>query len=70
MKITISDISSIPEFVTIKRSEYVELKSKAKRYDQRRAKEQANCINNLNKYNKEERTMLARKAAKARWNKQ
>lgn len=70
MKIKISDVISIPEFVTIRRSEYVELKSKARRYDERKAKERQNCINNLNNNTKEERTMLARKAAKARWNKQ
>lgn len=69
MKITVSEIKTIPEFITIRRSEYAELKSKARKYDERRLKEQK-CINNLNNSKtKEERSMLARKAAQARWSK-
>ena len=69
MKISISEVKSIPEYITIRRSEYVELKSKARRYDERRSKEQKR-INNLNsKRTKEERSYYAQKAAQARWSK-
>ena len=69
MKISISEIKSIPEYITIRRSEYVELKSKARRYDERKAKEKQH-INNINySRSKEERKLLAQKAARARWNK-
>ena len=70
MKITISDISSIPEFVTIRRSEYVDLKSKARRYDERRAKEQQHLKDLKASRTQEERKLIARKAAAARWSKQ
>ena len=69
MKISISEIKSIPEYITIRRSEYVELKSKARRYDERRAKEQEHLKNINYSRSKEERKLLARKAAQARWSK-
>lgn len=70
MTITITEIKSLPEYIKVKRSEYVELKSKARRYDERRAKEQQRLIKLNNSKSKEERSLLAKKAAKARWNKQ
>ena len=69
MKITIDNIESIPEYVTIRRSEYVELKSKAARFE-KRSNASKNSIISLNaKRTAEERKELARKAAQARWNK-
>ena len=69
MKITISDISSIQEFVTIRRSEYVDLRSKARRYDERRAKEQQHLKDLNASRSQEERKLIAKRAAAARWNK-
>ena len=69
MKITISDITSLPEFISIRRSEYVELKSKARRYDERRAKEQQHLKNINNSRSSEQRKLIAKKAAAARWSK-
>ena len=69
MKITINEIKSVPEFITIRRAEYVELKSKAHRYDERKAKETAHINKLNNNRTKEERSMYARKAAAARWSK-
>lgn len=69
MKITISNIESLPEYVSIRRSEYVELKSKAERFE-KRSNASKNSIISLNaKRTAEERKELARKAAQARWNK-
>ena len=69
MKITISNIESLPEYVTIRRSEYVELKSKAERFE-KRSNASKNSIITLNaKRTAEERKAIARKAAQARWNK-
>lgn len=69
MEITVTNIQSVPEYITIKRSEYIELKSKARRYDERRAKEQDH-IKVLNySRTKAERKLLAQKAAQARWSK-
>ena len=68
-KITISNITSAPEYITIRRAEYVELKSKATKYDQRKASDTAR-IQSLNAHRTpKERSELARKAAQARWNK-
>ena len=69
MTITITEIKSLPEYIKVKRSEYVELKSKARRYDERRAKDQQRLIKLNNSKSKEERSLLAKKAANARWNK-
>lgn len=70
MKITIDKIESIPEYIKIKRSEYVELKSKARRYDERRAKEQQHLKDLNASRSQEERKLIAKKAAAARWSKQ
>lgn len=70
MKITIDKIESIPEYIKIKRSEYVELRSKARRYDERRAKEQQHLKDLNASRSQEERKLIAKKAAAARWSKQ
>lgn len=69
MKITINNIKSVPEYITIRRSEYIELKSKAERFDKRSnaSKEFIKSVN-ANR-SAEERSRYARKAAQARWNK-
>lgn len=69
MNITISEIKSLPEYIQVKRSEYIELKSKARKYDERRAKEQQRLTKINNSRSKEERKILAQKAAQARWSK-
>lgn len=69
MKITINNIKSVPEYITIQRSEYLELKHKADRFE-KRSTASKNNIKSLNaKRTAEERKELARKAAQARWNK-
>ena len=67
MKITIDKIETIPEYIKIKRSEYVELRSKARRYDERRAKEQQHLKDLNASRSQEERKLIAKKAAEARW---
>ena len=70
MKLTITNIKTAPEFITIRRSEYAELKTKATKYDQRKASDTAR-IHSLNAHRTpKERSELARKAAQARWNKE
>ena len=69
MKITISNITSAPEYITIRRTEYVELKSKANKYDQRKASDTARITAINTHRTPKERSELARKAAQARWNK-
>lgn len=69
MKLTITNIKTAPEFITIRRSDYLELKTKATKYDQRKASDTAR-IQSLNTHRTpEQRTAYARKAAQARWNK-
>lgn len=69
MKLTITNIKTAPEYITIRRAEYVELKSKANKYDQRKASDTAR-IQSLNAHRTpKERSELARKAAQARWQK-
>lgn len=68
-KITITNIKSAPEYITIRRSDYLELKTKATKYDQRKASDTAR-IQSLNaQRTPKERHELAQKAALARWNK-
>lgn len=70
MKITVSEIKSLPEYIQITRAEYIELKSKAERYDQRKALESLHIKHINNNRSSAERKELARKAAQARWSKQ
>ena len=69
MKISINNIKTVPEYITIRRSEYLELKSKADRFE-KRSNASKNNIKTLNaQRTPKERSELARKAAQARWNK-
>ena len=69
MKILINNIKSVPEYITIRRSEYLELKSKAERFE-KRSNASKNNIKSLNaQRTQKERHELAQKAALARWNK-
>ena len=69
MKILINNIKSVPEYITIRRSEYLELKSKAERFE-KRSNASKNNIKTLNaNRTPKERHELAQKAALARWNK-
>lgn len=69
MQITITDIKSIPQTITIKTSEYYTLKNKAAAYDEQRAKRSATMRATNNKLTPAQRTQSARKAAQARWSK-
>ena len=69
MKITIDNIKSEPAYITIRRSEYLELKHKADRFE-KRSTASKNNIKSLNaQRTQKERHDLAQKAALARWNK-
>ena len=69
MKITIDNIKSAPEYITIRCSEYLELKHKADRFE-KRSTASKNNIKSLNaQRTQKERHELAQKAALARWNK-
>ena len=69
MRILINNIKSVPEYITIRRSEYIELKSKADRFE-KRSMASKNNIKSLNaQRTPKERHELAQKAALARWNK-
>ena len=69
MRILINNIKSVPEYITIGRSEYIELKSKADRFE-KRSMASKNNIKSLNaQRTPKERHELAQKAALARWNK-
>ena len=68
MKITINNIKSEPAYITIRRSEYLELKHKADKLD-RRSESASNNIKSINaQRTPKERQELAQKAAQARWN--
>lgn len=69
MKITITNIKTAPEVITITRREYNELKAKATRYDTRHAQLIENAHNQNNARTPEQRKAIAQKAAQARWNK-
>lgn len=69
MKISITNIKTTPEVITITRREYSELLAKATRYDKRHAQLIENAHNQNNARTPEQRKAIAQKAAKARWNK-
>ena len=70
MQITISEVKSTPQTITIRASEYYELKRKATAYDTHNAKSSKHMKAFNNSKTKEERQALARKAAAARWHKE
>lgn len=67
MKISITNIKTTPEVITITRREYNELKAKATRYDTRHAQLIENAHNQNNARTPEQRKAIAQKAAQARW---
>lgn len=69
MQISITNIKTEPEVITITRREYNELKAKATRYDRRHAQLIENAHNQNNARTPEQRKAIAQKAAQARWNK-
>lgn len=69
MQISISDIKTTPQNITIRTSEYYTLKHKADAYDKQKAKRSAIMKQTNNKLTPAQRTQSARKAAQARWNK-
>ena len=67
MQLTITEIHTTPQTITITKKEYNELKSKATKYDNL-SHTHSNFIKSYNsKLTPEERKANARKAAKARW---
>lgn len=70
MQISITNIKTEPEVITITRREYSELKAKARRYDKRHAQLIENAHNQNNARTPEQRKAIAQKAAKARWSKE
>ena len=69
MQVSITDVKTIPQNITIKTSEYYALKHKADAYDKQKAKRSATMKETNNKLTPSQRTESARKAAQARWNK-
>ena len=69
MQISITNIKTEPEDITITLREYNDLKAKATRYDKRQAKLIENSHNQKNARTPEQRKAIAQKAAQARWNK-
>lgn len=69
MQITISDVKTIPQNITIKTSEYYTLKHKAESYDKQKAKRSETMKRTNNKLTPAQRKESARKAAQARWSK-
>lgn len=70
MQISITDVKTIPQNITIRTSEYYTLKRKAEAYDRQKAKRSATMKQTNNKLTPAQRTESARKAAQARWSKQ
>ena len=69
MQISITNIKSIPQTITIKTSEYYALKHKADAYDKQKAQRSATMAHTNSKLTPAQRTQSARKAALARWHK-
>ena len=69
MQLTITQIHTIPQTITITKKEYNELKNKATKYDNL-SRTHSHYITNYNaRLTPEQRRSNASKAAKARWNK-
>lgn len=69
MRVSITDIKTIPQNITIRTSEYYTLKHKAEAYDKQKAKRSLTMKSTNNKLTPQQRSESARKAAAARWNK-
>lgn len=69
MQVSITDIKTIPQNITIRTSEYYTLKHKAEAYDKQKAKRSEIMKHTNNKLTPAQRKESARKAAQARWNK-
>lgn len=69
MQVSITDIKTIPQNITIRTSEYYTLKHKAEAYDKQKAKRSATMKRTNNKLTQAQRIESARKAALSRWNK-
>ena len=69
MQISITDVKTIPQNITIRTSEYYTLKHKAEAYDKQKAKRSTTMRETNNKLTPAQRTQSARKAAQARWSK-
>ena len=69
MKVSITDIKTIPQNITIRTSDYYTLKHKADAYDKQKAKRSETMKRTNNKLTSMQRIESARKAALARWNK-
>ena len=67
MQISITDVKTIPQSITIRTSEYYTLKHKAEAYDKQKAKRSETMKHTNNKLTAAQRTESARKAAQARW---
>ena len=67
MQISITNIKTIPQNITIQTSEYYTLKHKADAYDKQKAKRSATMKQTNSKLTPAQRTESARKAAQARW---
>ena len=70
MQISITNIKTIPQNITIRTSEYYTLKHKADAYDKQKAQRSATMKQTNNKLTPAQRKESARKAAQARWSKE
>ena len=70
MNISITEVKTAPQEITIRASEYYELKRKANAYDTHNAHSSAHMKAFNDSMSKEERQAHARKAAAARWHKE
>lgn len=69
MQISITNIKTIPQTITINTSDYYKLKRKAELYDKAHATKSQTWQRINNSKSAQERQALARKAAQSRWNK-
>ena len=67
MQISITNIKTIPQNITIQTSEYYTLKHKPDAYDKQKANRSATMKQTNSKLTPAQRTESARKAAQARW---
>lgn len=70
MQISISEIKSAPQNITIRTTEYYTLKRKAEAYDKQISASKLNITNFNARMTPEQRRTFARKAANARWHKE
>lgn len=69
MKLTITEIKTAPQNITIRASEYYTLKRKAEAYDNISTTSRRNISNFNARRTPQERTDAARRAALTRWSK-